>query len=667
MNSLLLLAQATAPASAPADENGGMYGTPLDFAIIIGYFLFILGFGSYFGRFSKSTKDFFFSGQRFSWWLITMSMVATGVGSYSFIKYSAMGFEHGLSSSMTYWNDWFFIPLFMFGWLPLVYYSRVKSVPDYFKRRFNSPARLIAVLILLAYLLNYIGYTLYTLGVAAEGLLNVDVVSAMSVIAVISAIYITAGGQTAVIFTDLIQGFMLFLAGFVLLFLGLDHLALDGTITDGLRNFWTNLGLRERLPFAKFNQPEDFNFVGIFWQDGMAGSITFLFINQGLLMRFLAAKSMTEGRKVILFNTLFLLPLSVIIVGNAGWVGNAMVSMGLMDGDIGNSKHAFIEVAKEICRPGLFGFILAALSAALMSTIDTLTNAVAAVTVYDIYQPYVNPRRSDRHYLRMARVITACTSVVGFSIGLIFIKFQNIYAAHGLFTAAITPPLVAAVFLAAFWKRFTSAAAFATMVGGTLAIVLSFFFPEQLIGPFAALHGMETDGDKAFYYIRAFYGLTVSAFIGIGVSFLTKPKTDKEIEGLWIGTLDMARRFFKRGEPNHTPGEKARLNISVSSDGTTSPEEADVEAAAAPPLPGGQPSPSYPVVRLSTGSMAKMKAQEGDILYVADGRWWLGGLRSLHCRAGAPHGSNGHIEIHPAAVEAGSLLTERDVVVEKLL
>ncbi|MGE3182461.1 MAG: sodium:solute symporter, partial [Phycisphaerae bacterium] len=307
---LLLLAQTSAPASAPTSNPSAMYGSGLDYAIIVGYFIFILAFGSYFGRFSKSTKDFFFSGQRFSWWLITMSMVATGVGSYSFIKYSAMGFQHGLSSSMTYWNDWFFIPFFMFGWLPLVYYSRVRSVPDYFQRRFNAPARVAAVIILLAYLVFYIGYNLYTLGVAARGLLNVDLIPAMTVIAVISAIYVTAGGQTAVIFTDLLQGFMLFVAGFVLLFLGLDKLALDGTLSNGLYTFWTSLSLAERLPFANFNRPADFNFVGVFWQDGVASSITFLFINQGLLMRFLAAKSMTEGRKVILFNTLFLLPLS---------------------------------------------------------------------------------------------------------------------------------------------------------------------------------------------------------------------------------------------------------------------------------------------------------------------------------------------------------------------
>ena len=87
-------------------------GTPLDYVVIAGYFLLVLGFGSVFGRHNRSTRDFFFGGQRFSWWLVALSMVATLVGSYSFIKYSAMGHRYGLASSTAYLNDWVWMPLF---------------------------------------------------------------------------------------------------------------------------------------------------------------------------------------------------------------------------------------------------------------------------------------------------------------------------------------------------------------------------------------------------------------------------------------------------------------------------------------------------------------------------------------------------------------------------
>jgi hypothetical protein len=86
-------------------------------AIVLGicvlYFIGVLAFGAFFGRFAKDTNDFFYSGQKFPWWLVTASMIATGIGSYSFLKYAQAGFNHGLGSTMTYLNDWFVMPFFM--------------------------------------------------------------------------------------------------------------------------------------------------------------------------------------------------------------------------------------------------------------------------------------------------------------------------------------------------------------------------------------------------------------------------------------------------------------------------------------------------------------------------------------------------------------------------
>ena len=634
-------------------------GSPLDYTIIIVYFIAILGFGTFFGRYSKSTKDFFFGGSKFSWWLIAMSMVATGVGSYSFIKYSAVGFTHGMSSSMTYMNDWFFIPFFMFGWLPIIYFSRVRSIPEYFQRRFNTPARVMAVIIILAYMLGYIGFNLYTLGVAAKSVLGVNLYGAMFVIAFISAIYITVGGQTAVIFTDLVQGFMLLAAGVITLLLGLDYLGADGGIVEGIKAFWTHLGLSERLPFAHFNHPPDFNFVGVFWQDGVASSITFLFINQGLIMRFLAAKSMTEGRKTILFNTLFLLPLSMLAVGNAGWIGNAMAKMGLLD-PATNPKEVFVAVTERICQPGVFGFVLAALTAALMSTIDTLINAVAAIAVYDVYVPFISKGRSDKHYLAVARWVSMGGMAAGLAIAFIFTNFQSIYAAHGAFISAVTPPIVVSVFLGAFWKRYTPAAAFWSMAGGATLIALSVRYP-QMIYPFGTwLHGVDPEG--GYKFMRAFFGIVASGAIGVIASFFTKPKPEAEIAGLWIGTVDLARAFFKGGKPSFDIGKKTVVALKIAEDGTTGPDEVEIRL---PEAPAHQPPATYPVVRLSPPAMRRLKADEGDVLYIADRRLWLGGLRSLHCKAGKPHDQGKVVLMAFEAAQAGNFDLSHKVRIEK--
>ena len=87
-----------------------------------------------------------------------------------------------------------------------------------------------------------------------------------------------------------------------------------------MNSFWNFLTPEQKLPLAHFNHPPNFNFVGIFWQDGIAGSIGFLFLNQGLIIRFMAAKNVNEGRKAAAFNVLLVLPISAIVVSNAGWL-----------------------------------------------------------------------------------------------------------------------------------------------------------------------------------------------------------------------------------------------------------------------------------------------------------------------------------------------------------
>jgi SSS family solute:Na+ symporter len=82
------------------------------------------------------------------------------------------------------------------------------------------------------------------------------------VIAIITGIYITFGGRTAVIFTDLLQGFILLFAGFMLFFIGISYLG-------GFSTFWDLLPTTWKLPLAEFNKPSSFNFVGIFWQDAV--------------------------------------------------------------------------------------------------------------------------------------------------------------------------------------------------------------------------------------------------------------------------------------------------------------------------------------------------------------------------------------------------------------
>lgn len=630
--------------------------SPVDFVVIAVYFLAILLIGTLFGKFTKTTKDFFLGGQRFAWWLIAMSCVATVVGSYSFVKYSAIGYNHGLSSTMTYLNDWFIVPFFVLGWLPIIYFNRIASIPEYFEKRYNKWVRLITIVYILIFMIGYVGINFYTLGTALQPLLNIgfsymtDLFIIVVVVAIIGAVYMHAGGQTSVIMTDLIQGFVLLIAGFLVLYLGLDAIG-------GVDKFWSALPAEHKLPFSHFNKQAEFPAAGIFWQDAAAGSIAFYFMNQGVIMRFLSCKSPREGKRAVFAIVLVLMPLAVLAIANTGWLGRAMVELGMLDeksiladliasnalekGSTRIDKHIFTVVTAKIAGPGVFGFILAALTAAMMSTIDTLINAISAIFINDIYKPIKesgsSPVPADSHYLKVARYVAIGSTVLGVALVVLFAQFESIYAVHGMFTASITPPVITLILLSIFSKRITPTAAIVTLIVGGLSmlvVVAGWNAPIEWLA-----HGIPEAQKTPYKFIRALYGILVCVVTAVVVSYFTRPKPAAEIKGLVIDSLDDARRFFKGGTPNDfDPGLKVKATI----------ELREIEG-----------------ISISVEDMQMLAAQPGDLIYFADKRWWLGGLKSNILKANEPHEKSGYVYISRQAMEDGHLSLNRPLLLEK--
>lgn len=689
-------------------------GTPADWIVMVVYFIAIMLFGSYFSKYNRTTTDFFFGGRRFAWWLIAMSIVATGVGSHSFIKYSAKGFEAGFSSTMTYMNDWFFVPFFIFGWLPIIVYTKIRSIPEYFEKRFSAPTRFLATFLLLLYMIGYVGIGFLTMGKAILPLLppeftfvgihfEVTLMGLITVIALIVGIYITYGGQTAVIFTDLAQGFILIFAGMLVFVLGLDYLG-------GFGVFWNLLPTEWKLPLAHYNDPPGFNFVGIFWQDGIAGSVGFLFMNMGLVMRFMACKSVDEGRKAATFNILFMLPISAIVVGNAGWIAKAIsiANPSVISPDI-NPDTVFVVVANAISHPGVFGFIMAALTAALMSTVDTLLNATAAIYINDIHRPVKkwltkkvqSWKEEDKQELLSARIATAVFTFLGVLSVIPFSKFPTVYEAHGYFHSTLTPPLVTAIFLGVFWKRFTNAAVIGTLVGGVALMVLGMYYPQPLIQIFD--HGTAFDPKHPYTYIGALYNLAVCGLFAVLTTFTTKQQLklvqrikqnnhhnfimtsfviasilvyliiafnlaslpilliltfimvamvvlasnyfieyneEEKTDGLTVWSLKKAKEYFKGSKVNDREGKKVKVNWKLK-DG-----EDDT-------------------VHFSRSDMIKMAAEVGDLVYFTDNRKYFGGLKSVHSVYGEPHNEDGWVYISKEHLAQGQFVEEKFLLAEK--
>ena len=616
--------------------------------VLVIYFFGITFLGLYFSRFSSNITDFFFSGRRFAWWLPMMSMVATGIGSYSYLKYSEQGFNTGMSSTHVYFNDWFLFPVFLFGWLPLLYFNRIKSIPEYFEKRFNSSARYLSVLIILSYIFYYIGYNLFTIGVAIEGIFGIPAVVSLPVIAVLLGVYVTLGGQTAVIFTDLFQGMILYLVGFLVIGCGLYALG-------GFGEFWSYLPVENRLPLAPFNSNPRYNTTGIFWGDALAGGVAFLYMNQGFLMRFMTIRNLTHARTAALANLMITLPLSALVIGGLGWIAKSILSKqsalgGALSGSasvlsIDNSYHTFLLTAYHVIQenPWIMGFIFAALMAALMSTVDSLINAAAAIGIYDIYKPLVRPKAEARHYLKMARFLSLTAMVIGLLLVVWFYQQKGtLMSIHYKGIMLIIPPVVTTVFLGILWKNFHAFSACVSMLIGIVVTFLTMAWPQPVTAVREFLLG-PAEGDLIFF--RAPFGILVTALAGVitqnifpharakrlesisKTSFIFRfvkmlaQGVSKNVESLTVDTLKQAMFKFKGGEPNLTRGQTVRnLDVKLSS------HLKDFE------------------IGLPQNISELLCAKLGDLIYLSDQRWYLGGIRSGHFRLKEIYPSKGKQE-----------------------
>jgi hypothetical protein len=257
--------------------------------------------------------------------------------------------------------------------------------------------------------------------------------------------------------------------------------------------------------------------------------------------------------------------------------------------------------------------------------------------VNDVYKSYIAPNASDKHHLRVARIISLAAAFFGIALVPIFASFKSIYVAHGSFTASITPPMVVTIVLGAYWKKFTSSAAFWTLFGGTMMVALSIAWPV-LITPFA--HGVDPSG--GFKYMRALYGLVASGTIAVLVSLLTKKKSGRAIEGLVVGTLDRAKEAYKGAPANEIEGQQVLVTVLI---------DREIQE-----------------IGISSRVAELLSARKGDIVYLSDARRWLGGLRSVHAKISAIYdGSSHEVRISPALIEQGNLIVDRKHRIEKII
>jgi len=187
---------------------------------------------------------------------------------------------------------------------------------------------------------------------------------------------------------------------------------------------------------------------------------------------------------------------------------------------------------------GVLGLGLTALMASFMSGMAGNVTAFNTVWTYDIYQSYIGPGKSDRHYLRMGHVATVVGIMLSVAAAYATTRFNNIMDMLQLVFAFVNAPLFATFLLGMFWRRTTGHGAFFGLLTGTLAAALhhGLVLPRGALagikgGFFGVLHTYPSEMAQNFW--TAIYAWTACFVATIVISLVTtRQKTDDELKGL---------------------------------------------------------------------------------------------------------------------------------------
>ncbi len=523
----------------------------IDYAILIVYLVFVLGIGVALRRFVRSSEDFFLSGRSIPTWIAGLAFLSANLGAQEVIGMAASGAKYGMMTSHFYWIGaipaMVFVGLFM---MPFYYGSRARSVPEYLRLRFDEKTRGLNAITFAAMTVLSSGISMYALAKLLELVLGWNFHASVLVSAFIVLVYIFLGGLRSAIYNEVLQFFLIVLGFLPLVLLGLRDLG-----------GWSGLSAR-LVPVAegagyppgawshswRYLGSAELNPMGVEWF-GLAMGLGFV-LSFGywctdflVVQRAMAAESMTAARRTPLLAAVpkMVFPLLVIVPGMIA-IALHHQSGGLLplgaDGTP-NYNLAVPVLLAHYLPSGLLGLGLTALMASFMSGMAGNVTAFNTVWTYDIYQSYIKPGQTDRHYLRMGHAATVFGILASVAAAYAATRFNNIMDMLQLVFAFVNAPLFATFLLGMFWRRATGHGAFFGLLIGTLAAGAhhGLTLPEGGVpgikGAFlgGALHQYPSEMAQNFW--TAIIAWTSCFVTTIAISLATRGnKSDEELAGL---------------------------------------------------------------------------------------------------------------------------------------
>ena len=474
----------------------------LDYLIFGLYATVILGIGLWVSRDKKgkqkNAEDYFLASKSLPWWAVGASLIAANISAEQFIGMSGSGFALGLAIASYEWMA--AITLLVVGkyFLPIFIEKGLYTIPEFIEKRYSTNLKTILAIFWIA-LFVFVNLTtvLFLGGKALDTIIGVGdgsiLLNSIIGLGLFAAAYSLWGGLASVAWTDVIQVVILIFGGLLMTYFALANVTDSGSFIDGMKYVYEKAPERFSMILSKGEiiKPNG----GDAWWDlpGLAVLIGGMWVanlyywgfNQYIIQRTLAAKSLAEGQKGIVFAAFLklIIPVIVVLPGIIAYVMNiddsgvltaASVDPGFI-GAAGNfaNDNAAPWLIKNFIPAGVKGLILAALAAAIVSSLASMLNSTSTIFTMDIYKSHFNKNASDAKMVSVGRITAVVALITAIiiapqlgSLGQVFIFIQE-------YTGVVSPGILAVFLMGLFYKKATNNAA---IWGAILSIPIAMYF-----------------------------------------------------------------------------------------------------------------------------------------------------------------------------------------------
>jgi solute:Na+ symporter, SSS family len=423
---------------------------------------------------NKDTSDYFLAGRSLPWWAIGSSLIAANISAEQIIGMSGSAYVMGLAIASYEWMS--AITLILVGkyFLPIFLKHKIYTMPQYLEQRYDSRVRMImAIFWLGVYVLVNLTSILWLGALAINSITGIDINIALIALGVFTGAYSLYGGLKAVAFTDIIQVVLLVAGGLMIAYIALDQISGGGGVVAGFTMLLDQVPEKFDMILSKDN-PSYMSLPGIsVLLGGMwVMNLSYWGFNQYIIQRALAAKNIREAQKGIVFAAFLklLMPVLVVLPGIAAAVLMPQLSA---------PDQAYPETMK-LLPAGIKGVVFAALIAAIVSSLASMTNSIATIFTMDLFVHISKKDHNQKQLVTIGRSVSLAALVLAMVVAKPLLGgFDQAFQYIQEFTGFFTPGIVVIFLLGMFWGKTTATAALLAALGSAiLSLSFKLWWPE---------------------------------------------------------------------------------------------------------------------------------------------------------------------------------------------